>query len=298
MIMKLAFVSLLALSAVTTAEEVPSLRGLSRELRDFQIGDYASARPQSVPGNYYNSPTTTTGGGDGGGTSGGNTGTIPLQDAYQYPLGECEGNCAGDSDCASGLVCFQRPNGNELVPGCTGYGSPGASYCYNPYTAAPVPNSSVGFRIKLYWMQGYYWRLESFERKWCMVCHSMALGANGCELGDDIHLETCAMSNTYFVFSPALSNGAVQIQVAGSDLCLDLSSTVYTQPVTLQICDSSNPDQFFTAGEGSFSSFRFELSPNGGGCLSNTHHPKQGEYIYNQDCNGPRIATASYWNKY
>ena len=36
-----------------------------------------------------------------------------------FPLGECEGDCDNDGDCAGDLVCFQR-NGLESVPGCAG----------------------------------------------------------------------------------------------------------------------------------------------------------------------------------
>ena len=43
-------------------------------------------------------------------------------------LGMCQGDCDRDSDCASGLRCFQR-NGHTAVPGCTGSGSNGWDYC-------------------------------------------------------------------------------------------------------------------------------------------------------------------------
>ena len=46
-------------------------------------------------------------------------------------LGDCEGDCDRDSDCASGLKCFQR--GSAPVPNCRGSpGARGADYCYNP----------------------------------------------------------------------------------------------------------------------------------------------------------------------
>ena len=44
------------------------------------------------------------------------------------PLGLCEGDCDHDSDCKSGLTCFQR-DGNEAVPGCSGNGKSGWDYC-------------------------------------------------------------------------------------------------------------------------------------------------------------------------
>lgn len=36
------------------------------------------------------------------------------------PLNECEGDCDEDTDCASGLICFQRNRANVNVPGCLG----------------------------------------------------------------------------------------------------------------------------------------------------------------------------------
>merc|ERR1712222_36275 len=49
-------------------------------------------------------------------------------------LWRCQGDCDGDSHCASGLKCFQR-NGRTTVPGCKAGGSGDVSsydYCYKP----------------------------------------------------------------------------------------------------------------------------------------------------------------------
>jgi hypothetical protein len=303
--MKFLVVSLFALVTASTAEEDPSLRGTLRDLRDWQIGDFASARPQSVAGNYYANGTTN------GGTTG-TAGAVPFAEignngvpANVFPLGECQGDCDTDAECQSGLVCFQR-TADEAVPGCTGTARTGIDFCYNPNAAATqtgigpsigIPGSGGGYRLKLYWELGYYWQEEVIERKWCMVCHTTALGGSGCLENDDLHLETCDPTNTLFDFVTA-PNNAVQVQVFGSELCLELSNTGAYQAITLQICDSTNPSQGFTAGQGGFTSYRFELVATDGGCLSNTHHPKQGEYIYDQDCAKPRASTTSYWNTY
>jgi len=64
------------------------------------------------------------------------TGSIPLSGGNNNNarnLQACVGECDNDSQCASGLKCFQRSNG-ETIPGCSG---PGAGqdwdYCYDPY---------------------------------------------------------------------------------------------------------------------------------------------------------------------
>ena len=48
------------------------------------------------------------------------------------PCGRCQGKCASDSDCASGLKCFQRTY-SESVPGCSTQGLRNSvGYCYDP----------------------------------------------------------------------------------------------------------------------------------------------------------------------
>jgi len=57
---------------------------------------------------------------------------IKISPASDKPYSKCVGNCADDSDCADGLVCYERRDMEE-VPGCTGNGSPpdqnGFGYC-------------------------------------------------------------------------------------------------------------------------------------------------------------------------
>ena len=52
-------------------------------------------------------------------------------------LQECEGDCDSDSDCDTGLICFQRSYG-EVVPGCNvgGVGDTNNyDYCYSTLAA-------------------------------------------------------------------------------------------------------------------------------------------------------------------
>ena len=43
----------------------------------------------------------------------------------------CIGECDNDSQCKSGLLCFQR-TGVTPVPGCSGSGKKDWDYCYDP----------------------------------------------------------------------------------------------------------------------------------------------------------------------
>jgi hypothetical protein len=63
----------------------------------------------------------------------GNNGAVGL-------LSECEGDCDRDTECKTGLKCFQR-TGLQAVPGCSG-GLPewtGFDFCYKPPAPVPVP---------------------------------------------------------------------------------------------------------------------------------------------------------------
>ena len=76
------------------------------------------------------------------------TSDIPLQSignngipSEVFPLGECQGDCDNDAECAGDLICFKR-SANEVVPGCVGPGESKEDYCYNmnpgnPTTVAP-----------------------------------------------------------------------------------------------------------------------------------------------------------------
>ena len=59
-------------------------------------------------------------------------------------LGECEGDCDSDSDCASGLVCFHRYSSSDPIPpGCRGSPSLDEDYCYDASTKEPSPIPST-----------------------------------------------------------------------------------------------------------------------------------------------------------
>ena len=95
-----------------------------------------------------------------------------------FPLEQCQGDCDSDSDCADGLVCFQR-DPNEEVPGCEGGldDSSSADYCIapeEPSQEAPTPSgtqtgsTSESFSLKIYWQEGYMWQESPLEMRWCL----------------------------------------------------------------------------------------------------------------------------------
>uniref|UniRef100_A0A7S4I3A4 Uncharacterized protein n=1 Tax=Odontella aurita TaxID=265563 RepID=A0A7S4I3A4_9STRA len=58
-------------------------------------------------------------------------------------LGECEGDCDNDDDCALGLRCFRR-NGKRAVPGCDGTGKSGMDYCFRDPEEVTASINAVG----------------------------------------------------------------------------------------------------------------------------------------------------------
>jgi len=52
-----------------------------------------------------------------------------------FPLGECEGDCDSDADCAGSLKCFFR-TAFEKVRACEGVGQEGVDYCFDPLKLA------------------------------------------------------------------------------------------------------------------------------------------------------------------
>jgi hypothetical protein len=63
--------------------------------------------------------------------------SLPLKNLGANPyvqMGACEGDCDYDSDCKTGLKCWQRSSSSSLVPGCKKGGSGDISYydyCYS-----------------------------------------------------------------------------------------------------------------------------------------------------------------------
>ncbi|EJK72922.1 hypothetical protein THAOC_05498, partial [Thalassiosira oceanica] len=58
---------------------------------------------------------------------------LDLSSAWNQPfllsLQRCEGDCDNDDECAGSLVCFQRDNDDNPIPGCVGSPYGGYDYC-------------------------------------------------------------------------------------------------------------------------------------------------------------------------
>lgn len=219
-----------------------------------------------------------------------------------FPLGKCQGDCDSDSDCAPGLICFQR-SGNDPVPGCLGNDNTPADYCYDPNdslsTIPPkeqIGSTSESFGLKIYWEEGYEWQDETFERKWCLRCDSTR---PECSPGRRVYITDCdtdMITDWQFLYLP---NGAFFIKMVAADLCLTVPENTQDR-FTVEYCDSNNERQvFMTSGDAVWGG-KFEIHPiwAAGGCVGNTHHPKYGESLYLWRCEVSRGSDTSQWNFY
>ena len=103
-------------------EAVPGCNGAGETGTDYCITDTGTNPPTATPApsSPTESPisnTTLVIAGDNGTPS------------NAFPLGKCEGDCDGDSDCSGDLKCFER-SGTEAVPGCEGSGVSAKDYCF------------------------------------------------------------------------------------------------------------------------------------------------------------------------
>jgi hypothetical protein len=209
--------------------------------------------------------------------------------AKEYPLGLCEGDCDGDSDCAAGLVCHQR-SGTDPVPSCAGRGTTATDYCINPSDETARPPVAGAFRLKQHWERGYNWQEEFWEQEWCMKC-----GGSSCEVDDQIFIGYCGDDSTWFVYKNLLNN-ATQFNIATTNLCLEW---VDPRDIRVRTCNATSVRQKFRAGNGSFGGAKFELiTAAREGCLTQQHHPRDGELIFRSNCTKARWYHTSFWNKY
>jgi len=206
-------------------------------------------------------------------------------------LGPCEGNCESDDDCYPGLRCHHRKE-TEAVPGCSGEGEDGDFYCMDPSVLSSM------FRLKMYWEEGYDWQQSSREKFYCMECEG------NCREGNDVEIGHCGFESEDILWQHRNmdDNGETQLQIVGTNLCMDMvddsGDAISARVVSLMECDDSRDAQRFRAQNGDWDDYRFELETDGGDCISQEHHPKKNEDLYEQSCSNARGDDTSYWVKY
>jgi len=152
------------------------------------------------------------------------------------------------------------------------------------HSVATTPKPVGGFRLRLYWEKGYRWQESSREKWWCMECRG------SCSSGTSIKTSKCDSSRRQRFIAigktirPA-SAPALCMTVRGYDGARD--------PVRLRRCNHGADQRWnevTTTG-------KFELSSESRStrCMSQHHHPKEGEAVYPADCALQRSHDTSYW---
>lgn len=132
------------------------------------------------------------------------------------------------------------------------------------------------------------WQESASEKFWCMSCEG-----GSCKNDNMMLVTDCDDTDTKFSFVNQPGNGT-QIRLKGTGLCLARANVraVRTAP-----CDSTTPRQRWHAGLGGFDQTKFEVRPvNKEGCVSQHHHPKDGEMLYVETCAKAHRADTGYWN--
>eukprot|EP00984_Skeletonema_dohrnii_P019478 scaffold9314_cov99-Skeletonema_dohrnii-CCMP3373.AAC.3 len=154
-------------------------------------------------------------------------------------------------------------------------------------------NNEIGFRLKLYWENGYYWQEITTEKFWCMACPS----GEECNRNDKMELRDCKNKSSQDAQFVATSIGkGHQFRIANTNLCLQKSRR--GSSIKLKPCNTKNKWQHFVGFKPDGN--KFDLRPSTGSkrCLSQHHHPKRGEIIYAETCFKAHRVDTGYWVAY
>lgn len=126
------------------------------------------------------------------------------------------------------------------------------------------------FNLKLYWQQGYRWQGSTTERKWCMKCRS-----SQCSDGTGIKIARCDKDDErqHFYF-----DGSMIRSRKNNDMCLKR----YGRFIALDGCDNSSDQSWSNLRTDA--PFELQIPGNGSKCVSQHHHPKDGEKLYMNSC--------------
>ncbi|KAL7482816.1 hypothetical protein ACHAW6_012959 [Cyclotella cf. meneghiniana] len=185
-------------------------------------------------------------------------GTIPLTFASPKCEGECtkcQGDCNSDDDCADGLKCFSRGNGEvTAVPGCESGGEgdlAGMDYCYSPEPPTTTTTTTTTIAITTTTtitiepaelMSSDMVSFSPSELSFAREC-SAEYPCNACEgdCDDDSHCASGLLCFSRVQGSVLFVPGCVGVGIAGMDYCYDQSAPIILP--TTAIATTSSPIQ-------------------------------------------------------
>ena len=154
-----------------------------------------------------------------------------------------------------------------------------------------------GFRLKMYWEDGYYWQERTDERWWCMSCQE----DGKCESGSKMELRNCKKKSDLDATFIATSHGTLghQFRITNTNLCLTKMGR--GRAIKLKKCWNPRRKHFpLQLFKGFKQDEKFDLRPSGylDRCLSNHHHPKAKEIVYAETCVKAHRPDTGYWVTY
>jgi hypothetical protein len=180
------------------------------------------------------------------------------------------------------------------------------------------------FKIRLFWQHGYYWQENWDESFFCIECTAcdeygyldgwvhgckkykpVDNAVDQCKINDQFWIMPCDDRSTYFNI---IDNGsALQIKINGTNLCMERGATQSGQyrsrVLRVRECDLTRDKQLFAPVS---NIDRFEMrsykekdwTEDDADCVSQLHHPKDGEVLSFQNCKLDRIYETRYWETY
>ena len=193
-----------------------------------------------------------------------------------------------------------------------------------------VHDPNYAFKVRLFWQSGYFWQFQWHQEFYCMECvkcddygsrdgweygceryPSGFRDSSSCQNGDMIWIMDCPDGGVKFNFITVERTG-ILVRLDQTGLCLErgvyaLENGNYEfkdRLIVVRPCDLSNSQQWWQ----DFSDLsKFELRPydhvdlsdtEGAMCVSQLHHPKEGEIVSMHECRLCRLYETRYWEEW
>ena len=119
-----------------------------------------------------------------------------------------------------------------------------------------------------------------------------------CAAGRGVYITDCDNDLTTQWEFLTMSDGRFLLRIASTDLCLEANDS---SSLKVEVCDTAAIDQKWRAVNGTNQwNDRFELRVDTypDECVTQQHHPRQGEFLYLYPCSLPQSDTTNFWNLY
>ena len=209
-------------------------------------------------------------------------------DTTIHKLDLCQGDCDSDAECADGLRCFQRNEGDPGPPGCPGEPYQGYDYCYtppldnvgscnNPMDIGEIRNwadksqciDPAGYdgigEVNTYLCDGYTDQMFQFCEDGTIRSSKSGycLDVSGCDGLGNVQMWSCEVDPTIcedqqwfkvpipgVFMESGIEQDLFMIKNQKSGLCLDISGSDGSGAVGIYDCDGGIDQHFYLRNRG------------------------------------------------